>query len=232
VSANSDVARTQSALGRSLGLEGRVGAQDDSTFYNFSLGLDTAALQQEARDRSPRVQAAEASARAADAAVKAARAAYWPTLALSGSANWNSSTSSTDTATAPLLARRSLTLGLSWPIFNRFQREQTIANRVNSLDVAEANAADARREVQSSLTTQFAALDAARVRIEITTASVQAADEDLRVVNERYRVGAATILDILNSQEALAQAEVDALAARFDYLKAKAQIETLIGRRL
>ena len=232
VSANSDVARTQSLLGRTLGLDARVGAQDDSTFYNFSLGLDTAALQQEARDRSPRVQAAEASTRAADAAVKAARAGYWPTLALSGSANWNSSTSSTDTATAPLLARRSLSLGLSWPIFNRFQREQTISNRVNSLDVAEANAADARREVQSSLTTQFAALQAARVRIEITTASVQAADEDLRVVNERYRVGAATILDILNSQEALAQAEVDALAARFDYLKAKAQIEALIGRRL
>ena len=232
VSANSDVARTQSALGRTLGLEGRVGAQDDSTFYNFSLGLDTAALQQEALDRSPSVQAAEASARAADASVKAARAAYWPTLALSGSANWNSSTSSTDTATAPLLARRSLSLGLSWPIFNRFQREQTISNRIASLDVAEANAADARRAVQSSLTTQFAALDAARVRIEITSASVRAADEDLRVVNERYRVGAATILDILNSQEALAQAEVDALGARFDYLKAKAQIEALIGRRL
>jgi outer membrane protein TolC len=45
-------------------------------------------------------------------------------------------------------------------------------------------------------------------------------------------VGAATVLDILNSQEALAQAEVDAITARFDYLKAKAQIEALIGRRL
>jgi len=232
VNATSDVARTQSALGRTLGLEGRVGAQDDSAFYNFSLGLDTAALQQEARDRSPRVQAAEASARAADAAVKAARATYWPTLALSGSANWNSSTANTDTLTAPLLGRRSLSLGLSWPIFNRFQREQTITNRQSTLQVAEANAADARREVHSTLTTQFAALESARVRIEITTASVEAATEDLRVVNERYRVGAATILDILNSQEALAQAEVDGLAARFDYLKAKAQIETLIGRRL
>ena len=82
------------------------------------------------------------------------------------------------------------------------------------------------------MTTQFAALDAARARIEITTASVEAATEDLRVVNERYRVGAATILDMLNSQEALAQAEVDAVTARFDYLKAKAQIEALIGRHL
>src|SRR5690606_22500991 len=118
----------------------------------------------------------------------------------------------------------------SWPIFNRFQREQTIATRLSSLDVAEANAQDARREVLSSLTTQYAALEAAAVRIEITRASLDAATEDLRVVSERYRVGAATILDVLNSQEALAQAEVDVVTARFDYLKARAQIGALIGR--
>ncbi len=70
------------------------------------------------------------------------------------------------------------------------------------------------------------------MRIEITQASVTAATEDLRVVNERYRVGAATILDVLTSQEALATAEVDAVNARFDYLNAKAQIEALIGRQL
>jgi outer membrane protein TolC len=37
---------------------------------------------------------------------------------------------------------------------------------------------------------------------------------------------------VLTSQEALSQAEVDAVNARFDYLRAKAQIETLIGRSL
>jgi outer membrane protein TolC len=37
---------------------------------------------------------------------------------------------------------------------------------------------------------------------------------------------------VLTSQQALAQAQVDAVNARFDYLKAKAQIEALIGRHL
>ena len=49
---------------------------------------------------------------------------------------------------------------------------------------------------------------------------------------ERYRVGAATIRDRLTSQEALSQAEADVMNARFDYLRAKAQIEALIGRPL
>ncbi|HMV32497.1 MAG TPA: TolC family protein, partial [Gemmatimonadales bacterium] len=149
-------------------------------------------------------------------------------LALSGSAGWSGNNNSD----YRLFANRQLQLGLSWPIFNRFQREQTIVTRLSTLDAAEASAQDARREVQASLTTQYAALDAARVRMEITQSSLEAATEDLRVVSERYRVGAATILDVLNSQEALAQAEVDVVTARFDYLKARAQIEALIGRRL
>ncbi len=228
VTANSDVARTQANLARTIGVGGRVAAEDDSAFYRPAPPLDPAALQAEAQAQSPTVQASEAQAAAADASVKAARSAYWPSLALSGSTSWNGNNRSD----YQLFAQRSISLGMSWPLFNRFQREQTIVTRLSSLDVAEANAQDARRSVDAALTTQLAALDAAQVKIEITAASVAAASEDLRVVNERYRVGAATILDVLNSQEALAQAEVDAISARFDYLKARAQIEALIGRPL
>ena len=62
--------------------------------------------------------------------------------------------------------------------------------------------------------------------------SVVAGTENLRVQQERFRLGAATIVDVVTSQEALAQAEVDAVTARFDYLRAKAQIEALIRREL
>jgi outer membrane protein TolC len=228
VTAESDVAGAQAGLGRTLGLDHGVAAADDSSYYSFSLGLDTVTLMQEALDHAPSVMAAEANARAARASVSSARAAYWPTLALSGSNSWNGS----DANDYQLFANRSLTLGLTWPLFNRFQREQNIATRLGNLDAAEATAADARRNIRASLVTQIAALEAARLRIEITQTSVTAAAEDLRVVSERYRVGAATILDVLTSQEALAQAEVDAITSRFDFLKARAQIEALIGHRL
>jgi outer membrane protein TolC len=228
VSAESDVTGRQASLGRSIGYDGGVAAADDSAFYTFVAALDTAALQQEALQHSPTVQAAVANEGAARASLSSARAGYFPTLSLGGSASWNG-TSSRD---YQLFGQRAVSLGLSWPIFTRFQREQTIATRVSSLDAAEASAKDSRRQIQAALATQVAALDAARVKIDISRTSVAAATEDLRVVNERYRVGAATILDILNSQEALAQAEVDAITARFDYLKAKAQIEALIGRHL
>ena len=228
VSAESDVAGRQAALGRTLGRDGRIAAQDDSVFYRLPEALDTAVALQEAIAQSPQVRAGDANVTAAQAAVAASRSTYWPSLALSGSIGWNGEKDSD----YQLLAQRQVQLGLSWPLFNKFQREETIVNRLSSLDAAEASAADTRRQVQASLTTQFALLDAARLRIRITGTSVAAAAEDLRVVNERYRVGAATILDVLNSQEALAQAEVDVVNARFDYLNARAQIVALIGRPL
>lgn len=228
ITAQSDVSRTQAILGRNIGLDGRVLAADDSTFYQTSVVLDTTQLTQEALARSPQVQAAEAQTDAASASVKSAKAQYFPTLALSGNTSW----SGNNALDYSLYASRGLTLALSWPLFNRFQREQTIVTRLTALDNAEANAADTRRGVQASLTGQYAVLDAARARIDISRTSIEAAQEDLRVINARYQAGAATILDVLTSQEALAQAQVDAVNARFDYLKAKAQIEALIGRHL
>ena len=107
-----------------------------------------------------------------------------------------------------------------------------MVQRSTAVDVAEATAADVKRQVDAELTARLADLLAARVGIEITRASVVAAEEDTRVQQERYRLGAATIVDVLTSQETLNQAEVDVVNARFAYLRAKAQIEALIGRPL
>ena len=82
------------------------------------------------------------------------------------------------------------------------------------------------------MTQYLTALTSARKRIDIARASEAASDEDLRVQRERYRLGAATIVEVLDSQINLDQAEVDIVQARFDYLVAKAQIEALIGREL
>ena len=229
IQAQASLATAEAGLARLIGVTGRVAAADDSSFSHvMTTPLDTAALRTEAEAASPQVQAAQASAAAARAGITSARSGYWPTLSLSGNLGLSGS-SSRDYS---FYDSRGASLSLSWPIFNRFQREQSINSAENASLTAEAQAADAARQVSASLTSQLATLDAARTQIEITQVSVRAAEEDLRVQQERYRLGASTIVDILTSQEALDQAEVDAVNARFSYLRAKAQIEALIGRSL
>jgi len=228
INAQTALATAEANLGRLVGEDGPVGAVDDSAHYALLPAVDTAALRAEAMAQAPSVKAAEASALSARAAIKVAKAAYFPTLNLSANMSLNGSRAND----YDFLQGRQFNLGLSWPIFNRFQREQSIVSSQVSAENADATAAESRRQLLASFTADLAALDAARLRISITQTSVLAATEDLRVQQERYRLGAATIVDVLTSQEALDQAEVDAVTARFDYVRARAQISALIGRPL
>jgi outer membrane protein TolC len=228
IRSRTDLAAAEAGLARLIGEIGRVKAADDSSFYRVAAPPDTAAIRTEAEAKSPRIQSASAVAEAARADLSASRSAYWPNLALSATTAWNASRSND----YDLFNQRQLSLGFRWNIFDRFDRELAITQRSATAEVAEATAADERRAVAAELTAQLAELDAARLQIEITLTSVVAAEEDLRVQQERYRLGASTIVDVLTSQEALNQAEVDVVVARFDYLRAKASLEALIGRTL
>lgn len=226
--AQTSLSVSQANLGRIVGADGPVGAVEDSSLYTVMPTVDTAAIRAEALSKAPSVIAADASARASRASVGVSKAAYFPSLSLSTSFSLNGSRQNDYT----FLQQRQLNLSLTWPIFNRFQREQSIASAVSSAESAEASAAEARRQVLSDVTSSLASLEAARLRSGITQTSVQAAREDLRVQQERFRLGAGTIVDVLTSQEALDQAEVDAVTARFDYVRARAELSALIGRPL
>jgi outer membrane protein TolC len=228
ITTQAQLASAEANLARLVGESGRVRAADDSAFYLVLPAVDTQALRTEAEAKSPRIQSAAANTAAARSSASASRSAYWPSLTLAANTGWNGSRAND----YDLFNQRQVSLALRWNLFDGFDRELTIVQSEAELDFAEATASDTKREVQAELTTQLAELEAARTRTEITQTSVAAATEDLRVQQERYRLGASTIVDLLTSQEALNQAEVDVVNARFDYLRAKAQIEALIGRNL
>jgi outer membrane protein TolC len=228
ITTRTQLASAEANLARLIGETGRVRAADDSAFYLVLPAVDTQALRTEAESKSPRIQSAGANAAAARSSARASRSAYWPSLTLAANTGWNGSR----TTDYDFFNQRQVSLALRWNLFDGFDRELTIVQREAEVDLAEASASDARREVQAELTTRLAELEAARTRTEITQTSVAAATEDMRVQQERYRLGISTIVDLLTSQEALNQAEVDVVNARFDYLRAKAQIEALIGRNL
>src|SRR5712692_6564349 len=163
---------------------------------------DSIGLRTAALDNSPQVIQAQAQARALGATVWDQRSQYLPTLSVSYSTSSQGLTQPWQGFSAPNRNLNQLRFSLSWTIFNGFAREQQQTAAVVQRDIATARA------------------------------NVAAATEDLRVQNERYRVGAATILDLLTSQTALTQAEVNLVQTRFNYLIARAQVEAVVGRTL
>ena len=233
--AQANLATSQANLGRQVGVDQAVRAVPDTAFPSLP---DTTALRAEALDSSPQVRQAEAQVRAAGATVGIARSQYWPTLSASYSNGYTGLDSLRRVGLAPWSTTQSyvnnwaLRFSLNWTLFNRFTREADQVTASVGRDVARAQAADTRRQVGAQLTEQLASMLTAYARIGITGANVAAATEARRVQQERYRLGAGTLLDLLTAEANLTQAEVNQVQARYDYLIARAQVEALVGHAL
>jgi outer membrane protein len=194
------------------------------------IALDSASLEQLAID-GPAVREAAAQWQVARAGQKAARSSYFPTVNMS----YSRGSSGDDLQYGwgdPFRYTSNLRFTASYPLFNRLNREE---QRV-SADVQEANAEaafrDARFATRQQLTQFLGALRTAEARIAIQSSSVAAAEEDVRVQQQRYAVGASRLLDLLTSQTELNNARLALIQARYDYRIAKAQLEALVGRGL
>jgi outer membrane protein len=223
-----NLTEAEAGLARLVGEDGRVAARADSSLFGIARIGDTTALLTEAMERSPAVVRAEARARSARASLSIVRSTYLPSITLTGSSSFSGS----DRNAYSLFNNRSLNLGLQWSLFNGFGRERDVVQRQASLDAAVSAAADARRQVGATLTTQLAALATAQERMTLTAQNLDAARASARVQTERYRLGSIGIVELNAAQDALSRAETDAVSARFDYLRAKAQIEAILGRTL
>jgi outer membrane protein len=215
-------------LARFVGLDGRVAAQPDSSLFAVVTLPDTAALMTEATTRAPAVVRSEARVRSARTSLAMVRSTYLPNITLSGTTNFNGNGSSNYS----LFNYRSINFGLNWTLFNGFARERDMAQRRATLDANAASAADARRQVSAALITWLEALRTAEQRVSLTAQSLEAARASARVQTERYRLGSISIEQLNQAQDALSSAETEAVNARYDYLRARAQIEAILGRKL
>lgn len=214
------------ALGRLVGAEGPVDADADLRAAVEAARLDEERFVAELVARSPDVVAAEAALRSARAGVTVARSDWWPQLSLGAGYDWGVATASR----WPGDAAWSLQLGLSFPIFDGFRRDENATRARAQESVASAALADTRRAVRATAEQLLGALRLARDQIAIAERSVAVAEEDLRVQQERYRTGVSTMLDLLTSQESLALAQTNLVAARFDTRLAYATLLALQGR--
>src|SRR4051794_25712209 len=219
------------ALTRLVGSPVPVTADPASVQENMAALPDSAELAKLAQV-GPAVEQAQASVDASREAVKASKATYLPSLTASYSRSGSGTDPRFGLGNDPFTYSGRLAFSLSYPIFNNFQREEQVVRA----KVSEVNAQAALRDTQLGqvqlLTQNIGALRGASQRVAVQAASVAAAQEDVRVQQQRYNIGASTLLDLITSQAALATAEQALIQARFDYRIARAQLEALIGRDL
>ena len=131
-----------------------------------------------------------------------------------------------------LFKQTNLTLGISFPIWNNGQRELALSRARVNKEVARARRQDMDRAVQHDVTAAYDAYVTARASAELATQGLAVARESFRVQQTRYSSGATTILDLLDAEVNLSQAEADLVQARYGTRLALAGLESILGKRL
>lgn len=127
---------------------------------------------------------------------------------------------------------RQLTATLSLPVFDGFQRERTVEQAEVDRDNARYNKRARELQLTGDVTAAYLTLTTSVGTVRIQEQNTAAAREALALAEERYRVGAATFVDVTDARAAYERAENDRIGAVYDYHKAFAALESAVGRPL
>jgi outer membrane protein TolC len=167
-----------------------------------------------------------AQVRAANAAVKEARAAYYPSLSFSGGPIAQSAYAVQQTLpwghTAGLVG--GVGVNLNWTVFDGGARKNKLAQARADVQATEAQANSARDQVADQVWTAYSNLNTAFRQRQAAIALLEAAGQSYAAALESYNYGLRNLLDVTAAQRTLAQARSTDVTARTQVLSSLADL--------
>lgn len=124
----------------------------------------------------------------------------------------------------------SLSASLSLPIFNGFRREQQVEQASVQRRNAENDVRAQELRITADVTAAYLSLNTAQQTVVLQEQNVRTARTALSLAQERYRVGAITIVDLVQARGDYERAETDRITAIYDVQRAFAALENAVGR--
>ena len=229
------------ALASALGLGERAMAEVDTALTVTPTDFDEAAILAEAKQHRPDLLAANASVKAAHSSRLSARFSRLPFVTTSGSATFNPKSTQktrqfepapekTTTATSKTDKVYRATIALNWDIFDGMatdaQNASAQARLVRAQETYDALNRNLAAEVQQALLSYREAVET----VAVAQSAVESAAENLKLTQQKYNVGSATILDLIDAQVQLQRAENQDVSARAGVRIAEAGIRRVSGR--
>lgn len=123
-------------------------------------------------------------------------------------------------------------VSVSLPIFVGFRRNLQVARASAAREDASERTRAANLFVQADVQGRYLALHTAYQTIAVQEANRTAANEQLTLAQERFRLGNGSSLEVSDAQVAVSRAEGDYVNALYAYHKAIAALEFAVGRPL
>jgi len=224
-SLQNDLGKQKINLARMTGLppNDRYDVVDDVPFVAAPAITIEDALKQAFSQRSD-LKAAEAQVRAAERSRSAARAERLPSLSLSADYGAIGTNPSEAHGTFSVVG------SLKFPIWQSGRIEGDIEQAAAALSQRQAELEDLRGQVEADVRKVYLDLEAARSQVEVATENLQVTKENLSLTRQRYEAGVTDNVEVVQSQELVAGADLDYINSVFAHNVAKLSLARAVGQ--
>lgn len=167
--------------------------------------------------------------RALERTLSLQKSAWWPTLALGANYNWTSSSNGSPFKNFRWTPYSVIGLSLSVPIFQGGQRYNRIKQARIQLDQMEWTRDNLLRNINSQVTLAVENIQLSVKQIASSKESVGEADRAHEIQQKSFDIGAASYLDLRDSELSLTRAKLAYFQSLYNYKVAASDLELLLG---
>ncbi len=200
-----------------------INEQELSAIKDLVVNFET--YRQKAIGTRPDYQGAVQSFDAAESGVTSAMSRYFPRI--SASAGYSLSGTKLET----IKDQKGINWGISisWTLFDGFQTNQNIQVAAAQKRNAELTLLQTERNISVDVKKALLDLEASRKQYEASEKSLVSATQDRRVAEERYNLGAGTLIDLLTANAGFVNAQASRVNATYNYIVSRKNLEYAMG---
>lgn len=209
---------------------------DPATPYTLSTTIDAlpalparSEIEAAATAHNPDLKAAMESLHAAQLGVTSARFGYLPDLGVNYSYGIDSPQFSVHGPDGSLNLGYSASITFDIPVWDWFATHSKVHESVVRREQARIELTATQRQLIASLREAYQEARVSLDQLQLLDKSVQSARESLRLTNLRYTSGEGNVLEIVDSENTLVQAETSRADGAARYFNALATLQTLTG---
>ena len=182
--------------------------------------------QDQAAAENPNILNARFSYEAAENGVDLIAGELLPTVSLNGTAYKYFNYAGPDTLEEAMQA----TINISVPIYQQGQEYSRLRAQKETAGQMRTTVDVTRRDTREAVTRAWEALQTARARMVSYADQIRAAKVALEGVQRESQVGSRTVLDVLNAEQELLNAQVNQVESQHDEIVATFQLLSAVGR--
>lgn len=215
-----------------LGMESELDVREDSFEIEYFTVSDYDSLLEKVINDNPEIEAERQSVSSGKAQLASSYCRYIPRLTVSGSYGYSGDKFTASRDEWDEHDSWSIGASISLPLFTGFSRSANVRQNRAALRIKEIGLDDVISRKGIELKKALLSVDEAQKAHTLAKKNFEKAELSYRMVQEKYNLGAATIIELIDAEQDFEEAQVTEISSYFDLLLASFYITNLLGERI